>query len=138
MAEKLIRIGKVSKINYECGMIEVTYPDMDDSVTDELPVCSFNGEYKMPDIGQEVLVLHLSNGSTAGVVLGPYWNESSKPEVSGKGVYRKEMGPKPGQAYTQYKDGALEVRGPAVRFVCNSGAVTVAQIIEMAKAHGIL
>nr|WP_325300161.1 hypothetical protein [uncultured Dysosmobacter sp.] len=138
MAEQGTRIGRVSSINYENGMIEVTYPDLDDSVTDELPVCSFNGEYKMPDIGQDVLVLHLSNGSAAGVVLGPYWNESNKPEVSGKGVYRKEMGPKPGQAYTQYKDGTLEVRGPAVRFVCNSGAVTVAQLIQIATKLGII
>ena len=29
MAEKLIRIGKISKIDYETGMAEVTYPDMD-------------------------------------------------------------------------------------------------------------
>lgn len=138
MAEKGIRIGKVSKINYENGMIEVTYPDLDDAVTDELPVCSFNGEYKMPDIGQEVLVLHLSNGSVAGVVMGPYWNKENRPEVSGKGVYRKEMGPKPGQAYAQYKDGTMEIRGPSVRLVCNSGAVTVAQIIQMANILGII
>lgn len=138
MPENLNRIGKVSKINYDCGMIEVTYPSLDDSVTDELPVCSFNGEYRMPDIGQEVLVIHLSNGSTAGVVLGPYWNEANRPAVSGKGVYRKEMGPKPGQAYEQYKDGTLEVRGPALRFVCNSGAITAAQMIEMAKQLGVL
>ena len=26
MAEKLIRIGKISKIDYETGMAEVTYP----------------------------------------------------------------------------------------------------------------
>ena len=59
----LIRVGCVSKINYEEGTIEVTYPDRDDAVTDPFPVLSFNDEYKMPDIGQDVLVLHLSNGS---------------------------------------------------------------------------
>ena len=31
MAEKYIRIGKISKIDYENGMAEVTYPDMDNA-----------------------------------------------------------------------------------------------------------
>ena len=43
----LIRVGCVSKINYEEGTIEVTYPDRDDAVTDPFPVLSFNDEYKM-------------------------------------------------------------------------------------------
>ena len=84
----LIRVGCVSKINYKEGTIEVTYPDRDDAVTDPFPVLSFNDEYKMPGIGDDVLVLHLSNGSALGVVLGPYWNEDNKPQVSGKDVFR--------------------------------------------------
>ena len=61
MAEKNIRIGRVSSIDYGNGMISVTYPDLDDSVTDDLPVFSMGDEYKMPPVGAEVLVLHLSN-----------------------------------------------------------------------------
>ena len=61
MAEKNIRIGRVSSIDYGSGMISVTYPDLDDSVTDDLPVFSMGDEYKMPPVGAEVLVLHLSN-----------------------------------------------------------------------------
>lgn len=133
MADKKIRIGKVSSINYESGMIEVTYPDMDDSVTDELPYCSFNDEYKMPAIGKDILVIHLSNGSVAGIVLGPYWNNANKPAVSGKDVYRKEMAQTPGKAYVQYKDGTAEIKGPALRFSCNSGAFTAAQVMNLFK-----
>lgn len=127
----LIRVGCVSKINYEEGAIEVTYPDRDDAVTDPFPVLSFNDEYKMPEIGQDVLVLHLSNGSALGIVLGPYWNKDNKPAVSGKDVYRKEMAQTPGKAYAQYKDGTVELRGPAVRLTCSSGAITVAQLLAM-------
>ena len=47
MAEKNIRIGRVSSIDYGSGMISVTYPDLDDSVTDDLPVFSMGDEYKM-------------------------------------------------------------------------------------------
>lgn len=127
----LIRVGCVSKINYESGTIEVTYPDRDDAVTDPFPVLSFNDEYKMPDIGDNVLALHLSNGSALGVVLGPYWNEDNKPQVSGKDVYRKELSRTPGKAYTQFKDGTVDLKGPAVRLTCSSGSITVAQLLAM-------
>ena len=46
MAEKHIRIGKISKIDYENGMAEVTYPDMDNAVTAPFPILSLNDEYK--------------------------------------------------------------------------------------------
>lgn len=127
----LIRVGCVSKINYVAGTIEVTYPDRDDAVTDPFPVLSFNDEYKMPDIGDDVLVLHLSNGSALGLVLGPYWNEDNKPQVSGKDVYRKELSRTPGKAYVQFKDGTVDLRGPAVRLTCSSGSITVAQLLAM-------
>lgn len=110
MPEKNIRIGKVSSIDYENGMISVTYPDLDDSVTDDFPVFSFTGEYKMPQIGEDVLVLHLSNGCSAGVVMGRYWNEDNKPQAYGRGVFRKELGEKPGDAFIQYKDGNITLK----------------------------
>ena len=37
MADRTIRIGKVSSVDYGSGMIKVTYPDLDNSVTDDLP-----------------------------------------------------------------------------------------------------
>lgn len=107
MAEKLIRLGKVSSIDYENGMISVTYPDMDDSTTDKFPVFSLTDEYKMPGIGKEVLVLHLSNGQSAGVVMGRYWNEGNKPPISGKNIFRKELGETFGEAYIQYSGGSI-------------------------------
>ena len=48
MADRTIRIGKVSSVDYGSGMIKVTYPDLDNSVTDDLPYLTFNDEYKMP------------------------------------------------------------------------------------------
>ena len=40
MADRTIRIGKVSSVDYGSGMIKVTYPDLDNSVTDDLPYLS--------------------------------------------------------------------------------------------------
>ena len=48
MADRTIRIGKVSSVDYGSGMIKVTYPDLDNSVTDDLPYLTFIDEYKMP------------------------------------------------------------------------------------------
>ena len=42
MADRTIRIGKVSSVDYGSGMIKVTYPDLDNSVTDDLPYLAFN------------------------------------------------------------------------------------------------
>lgn len=110
MTGRTIRIGKVSKINYEKGMIRVTYPDLDDSVTAEFPVFSFTDEYKMPKIGQEVLVLHLSNGQSAGILMGKYWNKKNTPPLAygqGKNVFNKEIDEDFGKVRITYKDQRL-------------------------------
>lgn len=107
MAERLIRMGKVSSIDYANGMISVTYPDLDNSTTDTFPVFSLTDEYKMPGIGQEVLVLHMSNGQSAGIVMGRYWNKGNRPPVSGENVFRKELGRAFGEAYIQYSGGNI-------------------------------
>lgn len=120
--EKTVRIGRVSSINYASGMVRVTYPDRDDSVTAELPVLSYTDEYKMPSVGSQVLVLHLSNGAAAGVCLGHYWNNSNTPPVSGENVFRKELGQTFGEAYMEYKGEKLtiyadniEIKGSSVK-----------------------
>lgn len=110
--ERLIRIGRVSKINKEKGMISVTYPDLDDSTTAEFPVFSFTDEYKMPQIGQSVLVLHLSNGQSAGIVLGRYWNETNKPPVSSG--FRKELGKEYGEAYIEYQNNTVKIHAKEI------------------------
>lgn len=122
--ERLIRIGKVSSINYSDGMIRVTYPDMDDAVTAEFPVFSFTGEYKMPAVGDDVLVLHLSNGQSAGIVMGRYWNTKNQPAVSGSGVFRKELGADAGDSYIQYSGGSL-------KFHDSAGTVSISDILDI-------
>ena len=59
MADRTIRIGKVSSVDYGSGMIKVTYPDLDNSVTDDLPYLTFNDEYKMPKVGAKIGRAHV-------------------------------------------------------------------------------
>lgn len=130
MADRLIRVGRVSKIDYDNGMVAVTYPDLDDSVTSFLSVVSFNDEYKMPEVGDEVLVVHLSSGQSRGLVLGHYWNKTNLSEHTGPGVYRKEFGHSYGEAYMDY-DGELEIYAPSIRLSTAAGSITVAEIIAL-------
>ena len=79
------RIGKVSGVDYERGMVRVTYPDREGVVTDWMPVLSLTGEYKMPPIGGSVAVCQLKTGG--GVVLGRIWDGGTKPLEAGKGLF---------------------------------------------------
>lgn len=104
MADSEIRIGKVSSVDYEAGMARVTYRDKDDSVTMNLATANFNDEYRMPEPGQDVIVAHLSNGSSRAVLLGTVWNKKNIPVESGRDLYRKDLSRRKDAAYVRYSD----------------------------------
>lgn len=98
------RIGTVSSVDPETGMVSVIFEDRDGEVTELLPYATFNEEYKLPQLGAKVVVLHLSNGGEMGIILGTYWNECNA--AGNPGTFHKELG---GGAYINYKDGVLTV-----------------------------
>ncbi len=104
MANSEIRVGRVSSVNYETGMARVTYKDKDDSVTCEFPILTNNDEYRMPKVGQDVLVAHLSNGSSRGAILGTLWNKKYIPCETGETLYRKDLSRKKDAAFIRYSD----------------------------------
>ena len=118
------RIGRVSKVNYESGKVRVTYPDRDGMVTDELPVACLSGEYRMPTVGDEVFVAHLSSDKNTGIVIGRYWDNSNVPAETGKDVFRKELGSEPGAAYIKCVDDEIV-------FHDKNGTVSLADIIAV-------
>ncbi len=99
-----IRLGKVSDVDHAAGMVRVVYHEKDDDVTRMIPILStvFSGVYSMPEVGDQVLVLHLSNGSEAGVVLGRPWSEKTKPPEGAEKLYRLDMDRAPGVAMVRY------------------------------------
>ncbi len=111
-----LRVGKVSSIDYENGMLQVVYTDKGDAVTAKLPYANYNNEYCMPKIGESVLVGHMSNGSSRGVVIGTIWNKKNIPPESGRGLYRKELSKKQGAAYIRFDESSGEylIRVPVV------------------------
>lgn len=64
------RIGTVSSVDAETGMVSVVFEDRDGEVTELLPYATFNEEYKLPQLGAKVVVIHLSNGGEMGIILG--------------------------------------------------------------------
>lgn len=108
MADSEIRIGKVSSVDYEKGMMQVTYRDKDESVTVDFAMLNYNDEYRMPRIGQQVAVAHMSNGSSRGVVLGEIWNQRNLPHETGEKLYRKDLSRGKNSAYIRYDDDSGE------------------------------
>ena len=97
----VIRVGEVSKVNYEAGTIEVTYKDRDDSVTSE--ICMFsNALYRMPVIGTLVAVLHNSDSAEMGTCIGTFWNAENVPVDGAQGLYRYDYNDEQGVAFETY------------------------------------
>lgn len=96
----VLRIGKISSINYKNGTARVTYPDRGGDTTPEIPFLAF--EYWMPKEEDQVLVAHLPNGPAAAVILGPFWYNGNRPPEGFQGLYRKEYSREPGKAGERY------------------------------------
>ena len=101
----IIRFGRISSVNYEAGLARVVYNDRTDgagnkSVTRELPYLSF--WYEMPEVDDSVVVLHMPNGGTKGLVLGRYWSQKNQPPEGKKGLFRKWFSREPDDCYLRY------------------------------------
>ena len=118
----VIRIGKVSSIDYEKGMISVYYEDRTAMVTGTMPVLS-NGRYKMPKVGESILVAHLSNGTNAAVVLGTFFNDANAPKMSGRNVY-----------YDELSDNTMIISdGTDITLKAAAGSINVSTLLNLIK-----
>ena len=118
-----IRLGKISSIDYAKGMARVVYHEKDDDVTRLIPLLSH--EYKMPPVGSQVLLVHLSNGTEAGVVLGRPWSEKNMPPEGGAALYRKDLGQSPGEAMIRYDGSTLTIQCAGAIRIEAGGAITI-------------
>lgn len=86
-----LRVGRVSSIDYQHGMVSVTYPDRGDNTTQLLPTLS-NGRYWMPAIGDLVVVAHFAGDSSTGIVLGKISNLAQYIQGGAEGVTITDLG----------------------------------------------
>ncbi len=131
MNDDTVRVGLVSSVNQDTGMVRVTYPDRDREVTPELPFFKMGNEYQMPEVNDMVLVLHLSNDSSMGIVMGGFWNDEELP-VSGTDVFRKGFS-RDGRSFLRLAAGTLLLESPDLAFGCVAGQISVAEILEMKR-----
>lgn len=123
--EDIIRIGFISSVNMEDGSAKITYQDRDKMVTEDFPFLAFGGEYSIPEVNDMVLVVHLSNDISSGVIMGKYWNDKNMPEarewykrISEKMVMKKQ-------------ENTLVIEAPEILFSGTAGRITLSQIIGM-------
>lgn len=116
MSAATIRLGKISSINYSAGKARVVYEDRDQSVTSELPFLAW--QYHMPKVNDLVVVACFSNGTVAGVILGPVYGAANKPHGGANGLFRQEMSNTKNEAVISYseKTGKLTLRAPFIEF----------------------
>lgn len=120
-----IRIGYISSLSAETGMVRVTYEDRDRSVTAELPYFNHNGEYLMPQVKDIVLVLHISNDSSMGIVLGTFWNFNMLPLISGENVFYKPLS----------NDGSCNISqiNGTITLTDHNGAFSIKEFLDLKK-----
>lgn len=98
----ILRIGKISSINYKNGTARVAYEDLGTGATSEMPFISWI--YWMPRVGDQVLVAHLSNGTSRAVIVGPVWHGDARPYEGAEGLYRFEYSNTQNKAFEKYTD----------------------------------
>lgn len=101
----VLRVGRISSINYAAGTARVLYNDRDKEVTREFPMLA-NGEYYPLMVDDMVYVLHLPTGSSAGLILGRAWSNVNVPPEGAQGVWRADLSRTNGRCYVRFDDTA--------------------------------
>ena len=124
--EQLLRLGKISSINYPAGTARITFEDRDGSTTAELPMLSWM--YFPPRIGDQVLVAHLPNGQAAAIILGRFWCNGHRPIQGRPDYYRQEFSNYPGLAFEDFyvpsKTYKLQI-GKTIMQITTDGKITI-------------
>ena len=128
LLNNLIRIGKVSSVDYQRGTARVTFPDDDEIVSYDLPVLHRNAlknkDYNMPDIDERVLCLFLPSGVATGFILGSVYTETVlPPESSGK--YRTVVFDDGTRVRYDREDHHMSIDIGETKITANRGFVTV-------------
>lgn len=85
----MVRIGKISTIDYGAGTASVAYTDCGNEVSPQFPLLSTC--YEMPKVGETVVVIMLSNSRTRGFIAGRPFGCGKPPVGNGQGVFYKKF-----------------------------------------------
>ena len=121
------RVGYISTVNPDAGMAKVQYPETGNTTSD-LPIYKFGDEYRMPEIGDQVIVIHLSNDSSSGIILGKFWDETDPPKE--KEGYRKGFY---GRAFEKVQDNIYTLHADEIILEGSAGSISLSKIIALEK-----
>lgn len=99
-----------------------------------------SSEYLMPKPDDMVLVLHLKNAPSRGVIVGPIYNDDNRPGINGKNKYCKNLTDDvqfkaDGGDYTVKASGKVTIDADSIVFKGSSGTATLSQIISHITSH---
>lgn len=123
----IVRIGKVTNIYPASGKVKVLYEDRNQASA-EIPMLTFNEEFKMPAVGDRVLTLHMENAKSKAFCLGTYWNAKKLPQTAGR--YRKDLG---GGAYIEQNGSETKIYAPTLILSSGAGSINLADILRLSE-----
>ena len=121
------RVGYISTVNPDAGMAKVHYPETGNTTSD-LPLYKFGDEYRMPKIGDQVIVIHLSNDSSSGIILGKFWDETDPPKE--KEGYRKGFH---GRAFEKVQENIYTLHADEIILEGSAGSISLSKLISLEK-----
>ena len=123
--QDIVRVGFISSVNQEAGTARIYYPDRE-ATTAELPLFSGWGETAFPEPGEQVVVIHLSNDTSSGIVLGKFYDETAMPQPGAE--YTKWLGKK---AYIKVQNGGVTIHADNLILEDSNGKITLAEILRL-------
>ena len=96
MGSDLIQIGEINSINYEERTVKVLHSDSDNSISTDLPLMR---PKLIPEIGDTVLCVYLSNGAEYGICIGEFYQDENTPSDQGESIECMVL---PDGAYIKY------------------------------------
>lgn len=125
----MIRIGTVTNVYPENGKVKVYYEDTESSSL-PLPMISMNKEQSMPDVGDTVITLHMTNGSSQGFCIGTYFDD----DYEGSEKYTKEFDDK---AFVECDKGNyrlvcedITLESKEINLKCEKGNITLSELLK--------
>lgn len=120
--KNMFRVGFVSSQNTDDtqAAARVVYPDRENLVSEPLPILqkSTKGtkDYWSPEVGEQVLTLHLPNGVQKGFILGSFQSTRDRPPVTDTN-----------KRHTTFADGSVFEfdKGSSVLFINTKGPITI-------------
>lgn len=85
LGSAIVRVGEVSSTDPAKATVRVKFPDLDGLISYDYQVVSMfterNKDYRMPDIGDEVVCLCMGNGLETGFAIGSVYSDKVPPPV---------------------------------------------------------